>query len=170
MKYSELIANATYRRAQTGSGLRVVILRVSDGATVLIGSTSGLSASDDFEQLPVEEAGEEGVNEIATGRTSGSANCQGHYRLSSNDILPSRASFLGANGDGEEYVVMKVRGDKRLGTGIPVDVFTGAKISRYGTQQGARGLVTFDLAFVYKQRWNGKEWMARSGDPNYAAA
>ena len=168
MKYSELQATAAYRDVPTGSGARIVIYRVSDGAPVLIGSTTGLSGADDFEQVAIEESGEDGVNEIATGRHTGSANCSLFFRPELNDKLPTRDTFLG-DGRGEEYTILRVVGDKRIGVNIPLDVYEGCKITRFGIEQGARGPITAQLSFLYIRRRNGKQWMEDTGDIDYAA-
>lgn len=167
MKYSELAATATYRSGLAGAGVRVMIYRVSDRQTVLVGSTAGISPSDDFEVVSLEEAGSNGVDELVSGRHTGQCNVQGYFRLETNDLLPTRDTNLG-EGDGEEYVVMQIMGDKRVGVRIPINVYEGCKITRYTPgSHGARGVLNFDLSFLYKRRYNGRQWMNKTGDPNF---
>ena len=167
MKYSDLVADqAVYRSVPSGGASRVVINRVDTGDPIFIGNTTGISVTEAYEQNAIEEAGEDGVNEISTGRHSGQANVQGFYRLEVNDLLETRQNFLG-DGEGREYQVMIVRGDKRKGENIPIDVFTGCKISQKGMQLGARGPMTFSLSFMFLRRYSGQEWATFSGDQEF---
>lgn len=157
MRYSEYKGKDAYRQKHSGSAVRIVIYRASEPNKPLIGNTTGINWTDQFEQLPVEEAGEEGVNEITTGRHSGSATVNGFFTPERNDKLPSRENFLDA-GTGGEYTIMEVVGNKREGVGVPLNVFVGSKINSYGSAHGARGLKTFDASFTYTHRYNGEQW------------
>lgn len=169
MRYSELQATPSYANVPAGAAIRVVLVRVSDGATVLVGSTTGLSWSDDFEQNPILEAGLEGIDEHATGAHTGAANASINFRPETNDLMPTRDSFLG-EGEGVEYTIFQVKADRRVGPGIPISVCEGCKITRYATEQGARGILTAQLSFVYQRRYSGAEWATKTGDPDYATA
>lgn len=161
MNYSEYKAKGAYIEKHSGSAVRIVIYRSSAPSQPLIGATTGINWTDTFEQLPVEEAGEEGVNEITTGRHAGSATVNGFFTPQRNDSLPSRQNFLDEETNGE-YTIMEVVGFKRQGVGTPLNVFVGAKINSYGSAHGARGLKTFDLSFTYTERFNGDQWAARA--------
>jgi hypothetical protein len=106
------------------------------------------------------------VNEFSTGRHTGQANVQGHFRLETNEKLPGRVNFLG-DGLGMEFLIYEQMGDKRQGQGVPINVYEGCVISSYGHQVGARGVVTFSLSFMYRIRYNGQEWANLNGDPDY---
>lgn len=163
MKYSEYQAQRAYSATPAGAAVRIVVYRASDPSVALIGRQTGINWDDQFETLPVEEAGNDGTDEHATGRHSGSLTTNGFFSAEKNDELPSRQNFI-ASGDGEEYTVMQVIADRRTGAGIPINVFEGCKCSRYNSAQGARGLITFDMAFSYARRYNGAEWAAKSGN------
>jgi hypothetical protein len=162
MLYADYKQLDAYVQKQSGSAVRVVITRDAAPATPLLSLTTGINWTDTFEQLPVEEAGEEGINEITTGRHSGSANVNGFWTAERNDKLPSRQNFLD-EGTGGTYTIMEVVGKKRPGEETPVNVFTGCKISSYGSAHGARGLKTFDLSFIYEERLTGEQWAALTG-------
>lgn len=163
MKYSDYKATQPYIDKHAGSAIRIVIYKASDPSTALIGRLTGLNGDDTFEIIPIEESGEDGVNEIATGRHAGNLTINGFFTPERNDKLPTRQNFL-VKGEGEEYTIMQVTGDNRLGDALPLNVFTGAKCSRNNVAQGARGVLTFDLAFSFLRRYNGQEWADLSGN------
>ena len=172
MKYSEYRVTPTYRSAQSGAAIRIIFRRVDDAATAIgtsteiYGRSTGISASDDFEVNAVEEAGEDGVNEHAMGRHTGQGNSQMHFRAELNDLLPSRGDFL-ADGEGQEFTILEVMGDKRRGVNVPINVYTGCRIGRVASSQGARGLKTIDVSFQYQQRYTGQQWADLTGDADY---
>lgn len=163
MKYSEYQATNAYDSKHSGSAVKVVVYKASDPSRPLISNTTGINWSDDIEVLPVEEAGEEGVNEQVTGRISGAGTVNGFWSPKVNDQLPERDTFL-AGGEGEEYTVMEIAGNKRIGQDLPLNVFSGVKFSKHGSAHGARGLKTYDLAFSYTNRQSGLQWATATGN------
>lgn len=169
MRYTEFADLPVYVDSQSGSAIRIIILEVGDdGSTpVFIGhSLTGVNWNEPIETLPVEEAGAEGVNEIVVGRIGPvTANVEGIWSPELNDRLPWRGDFLGA-GNGREYLILEVLGDKRVGNKLPVNVFEGARLSGTASSHGARGLKQFSLPFIARWRWPGAEWAKRIGNPN----
>ena len=168
MRYSEYQASDAYVSRQSGSGVRIAIYKIGEnGASMLwLGKLTGINANEPTEQLPVEEAGNEGVDEIVTGRIGPvTANCEGIWSAEVNDKLPWRGNFLGA-GTGEEYLIMEQCGDGRTGVDLPLTVFEGAKISGRSSAHGARNLKTFSLQFIAKSWIPGLEWADQNGDPD----
>lgn len=163
MKYSDFAATNAYIDKQAGSAVRIVIYKSSDPSQALIGRLTGINGDDGFEIIPIEESGEDGVNEIAVGRHGGNLTINGFFTPERNDVLPTRQNFL-AGGLGEEFTIMQVTGDNRIGDALPLNVFVGAKCSRHNVAQGARGVLTFDLAFSFTRRYPGKEWAALAGN------
>ena len=167
MKYSDYIARKAYRSKVTGAGLRVLIFKGTD-TEPMIGYTTGNSARDSFEQASVEEAGEDGVNEIPTGRHSGSGNLSIFWSPDRNDVLPSRDTFI-EDGEGVEYTILVQSGNRRTGTdpngdGIVFNAFLGVKITDYSQSFGARGLATGEISYVYTDRKSGVKWAERAGN------
>ena len=168
--YTQFSATDQYASSLPGAGVRIIIYKVNDDglSAVWIGtSLTGINASEPIELIPVEEAGNEGVDEIVTGRIGPvTANVEGIWSPKINDLLPWRGSFLGA-GSGEEYVIQEVIGDGRTGEGLPVLIYEGAKIGGVSHAHGARGNKTFSLQFTAKWRYPGQPWAARTGDPSF---
>jgi len=158
MSYADFQASDQYRSKVAGASYEVLILNEADPSDVIIGKTTGLNLNEDYESLPVEEGGEDGVNEIVQGRHAISGNVPALFTPERNDRLPSRLNFIG-----KTYSIIQRIGEDWPGAGQVIQVVTGAKISRRGDQSGARGLVTLDLAFVAKTRYTGKQWNARTG-------
>lgn len=157
MSYAEFAATEAYASTYAGSAIQVLIVNEEDPTDQVIANTTGLQVSEDYESLPVEEAGEEGVNEIAQGRHSGSLSIPGFWRPTLNDQLPTRQSFLG-----KRYTIFERVAAGREGAGTILNAYVGCRINRNGQSFGARGLKSFDLAMLFTRRYSGEEWAAIS--------
>lgn len=154
--YEEYQATAEYNSKQAGSAIEIQIINEADFADIVIGAASGLNSSENMEALTVEEAGEDGANEIVQGRHDGSLSVTAFWTPRWNDSAPTRQTFIGRT-----FTIMERVGAKRVGEGAILNVYTGCTIRSVGHAVGARGLTTFDFSFVFKTRYNGKEWAAR---------
>lgn len=153
MPYSTFRASDTYQSKHSGSGLEVVLLDETDLDVVVVGAVTNYSYTDDFETIPIEEAGSDGVNEIVQGRHSANGSLQNFFTGEWNDALLTRQNFIGR---GFTIQVRIAAGRPQEGT--VVDCFTGVKINRVGASHGARGARTMDVAFQYERRYSGAEW------------
>lgn len=153
MSYAEFEQSDAYESKHAGAEIAIIIYPSDDPTVPLIGAATGINATDDFETLRVEEAGEEGANEIVQGRHTIDFTVNAFWTPGRNDRLPTRRSFIG-----KEFTVMEVIAPGRPGAGTPVNVYLGARLSRNGSSHGARGLKTVDLAFSALERLTGKEW------------
>ena len=158
MAYADFVASDEYQSKQSGSALHVLIIDEDDPTSVVIGATTGINATDDFETIPVEEAGEDGVDEIVQGRHSGNLTVPAFWTAQWNDILPTRQNFIG-----KSYTIIERFGEDRPNAGTVINAYTGCKISRVGASNGARGAKTLDLAFAYERRYNGQQWATLTG-------
>ena len=158
MSYAAYRASDAYTSKVAGASVEILILNADDPSEVIIGRTTGMNSNEDFETLPVEEAGESGVNEIVDGRHTITGNLPAFYSPQWNDRLPTRQNFIA-----KRYTIMKRIGEDWPHAGTVLDVVTGCKLSRLGNQQGARGLITLDMAFTGERRYNGGEWEALTG-------
>lgn len=167
MQYADYTTKNAYIQKAPGAGIRVAIYK--DGETQpLIASTTGINARDDFEGVPIEEAGEDGVNEIVVGRHTGSGTVQLFWTPERNDKLPTRQNFL-SEGNGVKYTIVEFTGDRRVGTddatgdAITLNAYTGVVITSMSHQVGARGVVGADLSFLFERRYSGQEWATKNG-------
>lgn len=158
MDYAEFQALPAYQEKYSGSHIDVRIINEVDPSQFVIGASTGLNASDSFEALTVEEAGEARANEIVQGRHSGSLSVPAFWTPKWNDTAPTPNDFVG-----KRYTVIESVADERPGAGAVLNVYIGATLSTMTKQFGARGLVTFDFSFVYLTRYNGVEWAALGG-------
>lgn len=162
MAYADYEALPAYTGRVSGSHIGVAIHEVDSSGKLngdpVIGGTSGINKRGDFEIIPIEEAGNEGVDEIVQGRHSGSVNVQGFWSSERNDKLPTRQSFIG-----KEYVIFEFIADERPGAGTIVNAYLGCRNNSYGSSHGARGPKTIDLGFAYERRYSGKEWADLNG-------
>ena len=158
MTYAEFQGADSYVEKKSGAHIAIVMFDESTPTEPIIGAATGINSTDDFETLPVEEAGEDGANEIVQGRHSVNLTINAFWTPQRNDKLPTRQNFIN-----REWTVMEVIAPKRIGAGTPVNVFTGCKLSRNGTSHGARGLKTIDLALQAITRYSGKEWADKTG-------
>lgn len=158
MAYADFQAQDAYVSKHSGSGLEAVLLDETDPSQIIVGAVTSFNYTDDFEVIPVEEAGNDGVDEIVQGRHSGTGTIQHFWTPEWNDNLLSRDEFIG-----RKFTVLIRVASEREGAGAVQDAFTGVAISRVGASHGARGARTMDLAFSYETRYNGARWAAKSG-------
>lgn len=158
MPYSDFVASEDYASKQSGSALHVLIIDEDDPTQTVIGATTGINATDDFETIPIEEAGEDGVDEIVQGRHSGNLTIPAFWTGQWNDTLPTRENFIG-----KSYTILEQFGEDRPNAGTVINAYTGCKLSRIGQSNGARGVKSFDLAFAFERRYNGQQWATLTG-------
>lgn len=158
MNYSGFQDTKSYLEKRAGARLVIMFVEYLPGPPPEVREHigfSGISSGEDYEQIAIEEAGNDGVDEIVTGRHSGSANLNGFWSPEYNDtMLPTRNNFFGR----EFTVFIMTPKDDPDAPDQVLDVFTGCKINRSGSQFGARGPRSFDLSVMFKQRYNGLEW------------
>lgn len=158
MSYTEFAEQEAYRSKHAGSGLAVVIRNAKDPTDTVVGATTGIQPTDDFEKIPIEEAGESVVEEIVDGRHTGSMSIPAFWTPEWGDKLPTSQNHIG-----KEYVVLITVAEDREGAGTVVDAYTGCKITRVSPPYGARGARTLDIAFLFKRHYNGQEWANLTG-------
>lgn len=157
MPYADFASTPDYRSKHSGSAIAIEIYDEDNPSSPLIGAATGINATDDFETIPIEEAGNDGVDEIVQGRHTISFTVQAFWSPQRNDALPTRQSFIG-----RKWTVIEKIAPGRPGAGEIVNVYTGAVNQRVGQAHGARGAKTVDLAFAAERRYNGQEWAAKS--------
>lgn len=158
MSYSDFIDSESYLSKVSGSHIAVLLFKEDNPSDPVIGGATGINHTDDFETIPIEEAGNDGVDEIVQGRHTGSCTIQAFWAARRNDRLPTRQAFIG-----NVWLIIEVIAPGRPGAGNVVNAYTGCVNSRVGGAHGARGAKTTDLAFTYERRYNGKEWAALTG-------
>jgi hypothetical protein len=158
MAYTDFRASDAYPSKQPGAGQAVTLYDSQDPTRVIVGAVTSFSSRDDLETIPIEEAGNDGVDEIAQGRHSGSGSIACFFSAETNDNLPTRQSFIG-----RKFTVLVVVAPGRPGEGTVLNAYTGLALQGVSTSVGARGAVTMDSSFVYERRYNGTEWAALTG-------
>ncbi len=160
MAYADFTGDDRYTSKVSGAALEVIFINETDPADVIIGAVASFNLSNDFEVIPIEEAGEDGVDEIAQGRHTGNGSVTAFFTPEWNDKLPTRQSMIGKG-----YTVIRRWGEDHGGDFVStvLDACTGVRISRIGSQHGARGAITFDIAFAFERHYNGTEYAALTG-------
>ena len=153
MAYADFVPLADFRSAHAGASIGIAIFDEDSPGAPLIGNVTGINSTDDFESIPIEEAGNEGVKEIAQGRHTISMTIQAFWTPERNDALPTRLNFIG-----RKYTIQEFIAPGRPGAGEVVNTYLGCVLSRNGQAHGARGAKTIDLAFQAEQRLNGQQW------------
>jgi hypothetical protein len=155
MAYSDFQALADFTSKHSGAAIGILIYDEDSPGAPIIGAATGINSTDDFETIPIEEAGNDGVDEIVQGRHTNSFTIQSFWTPERNDALPTRQAFIG-----RKWTVQEVIAPGRPGAGNVVNVYTGCVMSRNGQAHGARGAKTIDLAFQCERRYSGAEWSA----------
>ena len=156
--YQDFVADQGYTSRVSGAAVGIFVYEEGIIAPPIIGGTSGINGSDDMEGIPIEEAGNEGVDEIVQGRHSGQMSMQAFWSPDRNDKMPTRQSFIG-----KKYLILEVMAEDRPGAGEVVNAYTGCVLTRLGNAHGARGPKTFDMTFLFERRYNGQEWATLNG-------
>jgi len=156
--YADLIADATYSTKKPGAALVVLLINSEDPADVIIGALSGTNYDDQFSTNPVEELGDDGVNEFTQGRHRGTGSLSSFWTAEWNDKVPTRQSFIG-----KTYALLIQIAPGRAQAGTVVDAFTGVLINRVGSSLSPRGNRMFELGIDYANRYSGKEWSELAG-------
>ncbi len=158
MGYADFMADDAYPQKHAGASIEVLLVNENNPSDVTIGATTGINWSEDYEAIPIEEAGSEGTDEIVQGRHSISGSIPAFWTPEWGDKLPTRSSFIG-----KSYTVIERIGPDWPNAGTVVNAITGCRINRLGNSHNARGVKTVDLAFNGKTRYNGIEWAGLSG-------
>lgn len=159
MPYADLVASDEYQSKYAGAALDIVIALATDPGNPIIGGTSGINVAEDFEMVPIEEAGNDGVDEYAIGRHTLSGTIPLFWSPEYNDNLLTRQNFVLKG----EFIIFRRIAPGRPQEGENVDVFVGVVFNQQGSQQAARGALTMNLAFMAERRYSGEEWAALTG-------
>lgn len=160
--YSEFVATPEYKSKQAGAAIKVLIMLESDPTRTIIGAVSGLQYNDALEAIGIEEAGNDGVDEIIQGRHSGNLSVNAFWTAEWNDELPTRQTFLGSAGG--PYTVLEMGSDDRPNMAdVVLNAFVGCRIDSMGANVGARGPKTMDIRMLFTRRHSGSEWAALTG-------
>ena len=156
--YADLVASPAYISKYAGAAIEVVIADANAPQNVIIGATAGISPAEDYEAVPIEEAGNDGVDEYAQGRMTGAMRIPAFFTPQWNDTLPTRQSFVG-----KRYIITERIAPGRPQAGTILNVYVQCTLRTLNSQMGARGAKTLDLEFAYTRRYNGSEWAALTG-------
>lgn len=161
MAYDEFQNDPGYASKHAGAALEIQIYDENNPGQPLIGAATGINISDDLEVIPIEEAGNEGIDEQVQGRHSLNFTIQAFWSPERNDKLPTRLDFIGKKYTIFVKIARKKEGvTERAGAGETTDVITGCVFSRIGSAFGARGSRTFDIAGSAEFRYTGAQWFA----------
>lgn len=158
MGYAEFQQGDSYASKAGGASIEVMIIDEDNPSSVIIGATTGINWSEDYEAIPIEEAGAEGVDEIVQGRHSVNASIPAFWSPAWNDSLPTRQTFIG-----KSYTIIERYGPKWPNAGTVLNAVVGCRINRLSASHQARGAKTLDLGFIGKTRYSGAEWAALAG-------
>ena len=156
--YAEYQASDAYPSKTAGASVEVSIVDETRPQETLIGKTTGLTWNEAFEVLPVEEGGNDGVDEIVQGRHTVNCSVPAFFSPQFNDNMPTRQTFMG-----KKYTIIMRIAEPFPNAGRVLNVWTGAVLQDVSGQQGARGLMTVNMSFMAERRYNGTEWAALTG-------
>ncbi len=158
MSYSDFQALPEFREKQSGAGVEILIFDAVNPGAPIIGAASSINITQEFAVTPVEEAGNDGVDEFVQDRHTGRADVSAFYTPAWAESVPTRQSFLG-----KSYTIIERIAVGRAGAGTVLRVMTKARITSVGDSHGARGAMTTNLSFVYSRLYTGAEWAALGG-------
>ena len=156
--YQDLVASPTYNSKVSGAAVGILFKPADDPATQVFGAVTDFNFQEGFGQNPVEEVGNDGVDEFVEDRHTGSGSASLFFTAKRSDELPSRQSFIG-----REFTVIRRMAPNRAQAGAVIDAFVGLKITNVSGGQAARGSMSMQISFVYTRRYTGEQWAALSG-------
>jgi hypothetical protein len=152
MAYSDFVQSDGYNTKETGAAYSLVLIDVQNPSVPILEAMGGINWADNFPDSPVEEAGNDRVEEFVKERHSGSGNCSFFHTPKRNDKMPTVETFLG-----RDFVIVQSVAPKREGAGNVINYFQGVSVTGYNSSHGARGLVNGSFSFNYIERKNGQE-------------
>ena len=158
MAYSDFQGIDAYDSKHAGAAVEIQLLDDDDPTTPIIGAATNHSIDNRFENVAIEEAGNEGVDEHAQGRHDVRGSISAFWTPRWNDTLPTRTSFVG-----KTYTILEVIASDRQGAGNVVNALIGCRIESFSQSHGARGAKTVNLSYVATHHYNGAEWGAFGG-------
>jgi hypothetical protein len=158
MAYADFQALPEFREKQSGAGVEILIFDAANPGAPIIGAASSLNATEEFATTPVEEAGNDGVDEFVQDRHTGRADISAFYTPAWAESVPTRQSFIG-----KSYTVIERVAVGRAGAGTVLRAFTKCRITGVSNAHGARGPMTTNLSLVFSRAYNGAEWAVLAG-------
>jgi hypothetical protein len=158
MKYSEYKQTNDYKEAKSGSQLEILIIDEANPKFSPLGRCSGLTWNESTEQNPVEEVGNDGVDEIVDGKMTYTFSLTSFLIPKQNDTELTRRNFKG-----KRFTILQVTSSKWPNAGVVISALTGCKFSGRGVSQNARGLVGNNVSGMACNRYTGEEWAALTG-------
>ncbi|MFA5801220.1 MAG: hypothetical protein WC911_01955 [Thermoleophilia bacterium] len=160
MGYADYQTSGAYAAKQAGAFHSVVLQNEADATDKLVGATTGISWNEDYEGIPVEEMGNDGVDEHVDGRMTVSGSFTMNASSQRLDAMPTRQDFIG-----KRYTITQqvAKSADSTAIGTVVWVCTKCKITGISGQNAARGIQTLSVNFVGSRRYSGAEWADLTG-------
>lgn len=158
MSYDDLRNSASYQAKVPGAATEVYIVDANDPAQRIIGASTGINMVESYETIPVEEGGNDGVDEFMQGRHDAGATVGAFFTPDWNDRMPTRQDFLG-----REFTIFERFGPTFPNAGEILNVYIGCRINRVTLNSQARGARTFDIGIAFTRRYNGAQWASLAG-------
>jgi hypothetical protein len=158
MAYSDFKTLPEFREKQSGAGVEILIFDALNPGAPIIGAASSLNITEEFAVTPVEEAGNDGVDEFVQDRHTGRADVSAFFTPAWSESVPTRQSFIG-----KSYTVIERVAIGRAGAGSVLRVLDKCRITGVSQGHGARGAMTTNLSLVFSRSYNGAEWAALAG-------
>jgi len=151
-------ATPRYRQVAAGAVVGVKFILVDDPKVFYVGGISGFTTNQDIEALPVETVGTRLAEEHVVGRYAGTVSTNGFFTPEKGDaFVPASSTFDRLKWHAYRFKTVGVD------AGVPFDAILDWVVSRATIQQGARGLLTFDMSGPFRERLTGKEAAQRFG-------
>ena len=158
MDYNAFKQHEHYRKTVSGAKIRVLIYEEGgpgDSINGPLGRGAGISYTDNYETIPVEEWAEPQTQEFTDNRHDGSGTIDSFFIPQYNDTMPTPSNFIG-----RKYRIIETISNKYNPVdirGVVINVFEGVKFSSVGVNRSARGLTGMNVSFVYTTRLSGDE-------------
>ena len=160
MGYADYQTTPQYANKQSGALHGMLIQNEADPTDKLQGATTGFNWNEDYEGIPVEEMGNDGVDEHVDGRMTVAGSFTMNASSKRVDALVSRSRHIGLRYTIIEYIAKSGNPDV---VGTVVSAATKCKLTALSSQNASRGIRTISVNFAGSTRYTGAEWADLTG-------
>jgi hypothetical protein len=163
MGYTAFKADAAYTSKTAAAFIALALINENDSTDRLAGAFTGGNVGDPFEVIPIEEGGNDGIDEYVQGR-NGPVNVSVTMQLAPKyvDWLQSRNNYLGKRFTLLAYMEDRNKPDMEW-TGTVLWAVTGVVVSSIDINHGARGAVNCTVTGQGETKYTGDQWATKTG-------
>lgn len=159
MEYSTFAGTPAYSSRLSGAMIDLLFVAEDNPAEKFMIGFSGLSTNEGFEMIPIQELGNNIVEEIVAGQYTVGASVNGFWSPRyGDDFLPTTTNYIGRH-----YTMLVLGAEKSAMPGVVLEAYRGVRLSGVQTSVGVSGVRTFSATALGKDKVSGADFAAMMG-------